>query len=491
MKTVTILFPNQLFEDTPALKNGRPVFLVEEYLFFLQYNFHKQKLAFHRATMRAYADFLKGRGFQVHYVECRDIRADVRKLIHSLGNEVREVHFVDPTDDWLGRRLKKGLEKNGIQGIEHPSHLFLNSREDLGKFFRSGKKSFLQAEFYRQQRIERSILVTGEKKPVGGKWSFDAENRKKYPVGEKGPEIDFPEKNSYWEEACLYVGERFPGNPGSLEDYYYPVDFKGAQRWFKQFLDKRFADFGQYEDAIVQEEMMLHHSLLTPLLNTGLLTPEVVVEAALKKYESGDIPINSMEGFIRQVIGWREFIRGVYESVGREERTTNFWNFTREMPRSFYDGTTGILPIDDTIRKVLKSGYCHHIERLMILGNFMLLCEIRPGAVYRWFMELFIDSYDWVMVPNVYGMSQFADGGLMATKPYLSGSNYIRKMSNYAGGKWQEVWDGLFWRFLHVHRDFFSTNPRLGMLLGTLDRMADSRRNALLETAEEFLGQLR
>jgi deoxyribodipyrimidine photolyase-related protein len=180
----------------------------------------------------------------------------------------------------------------------------------------------------------------------------------------------------------------------------------------------------------------------------------------------------------------------MYECTGVEARTKNFWGFDRKIPKSFYDGTTGIVPVDMAIKKVLKTGYCHHIERLMVLGNFMLLCEFDPDEVYRWFMELFIDAYDWVMVPNVYSMSQFADGGLMATKPYISGSNYLRKMGDYPKGDWQEIWDGLFWRFMHVHRDFFTGNPRLGMLVGSLDRMSSEKRNQHIQKAESYLNSL-
>ncbi|MGY8953273.1 MAG: FAD-binding domain-containing protein, partial [Flavobacteriales bacterium] len=176
-----------------------------------------------------------------------------------------------------------------------------------------------------------------------------------------------------------------------------------------------------------------------------------------------------------------------YESRGSEERTLNFWKFKKKIPASFYDGTTGIPPIDQTIKKVLRTGYCHHIERLMVLGNFMMLCEFDPDEVYRWFMELFIDAYDWVMVTNIYGMSQFADGGLMATKPYISGSNYLMKMSNYKKGEWQDVWDGLFWRFMHTHRDFFLSNPRLRMLIRMFDKMSIEKREKHIINAEAYL----
>ena len=202
------------------------------------------------------------------------------------------------------------------------------------------------------------------------------------------------------------------------------------------------------------------------------------------------IPLNSLEGFIRQIIGWREFMRGVYVTKGSEERVRNFWGFSRKIPKSFYDGTTGIFPVDETIKKVLETGYCHHIERLMVLGNFMLLCEFDPDEVYRWFMELFIDAYDWVMVPNVYGMSQFADGGLMSTKPYVSGSNYLMKMSDYPKGQWQEIWDALFWRFLDIHRAFFLKNPRLGMLVKTFDKWDESKKKSVHQLAENYIGSL-
>jgi deoxyribodipyrimidine photolyase-related protein len=200
--------------------------------------------------------------------------------------------------------------------------------------------------------------------------------------------------------------------------------------------------------------------------------------------------LNSQEGFIRQILGWREFIRAVYELKGNEERTKNYWNFHRKIPATFWQANTGIAPIDITVKKILETGYCHHIERLMVLGNFMLLCEFDPNEVYKWFMEMFIDAYDWVMVPNVYGMSQFADGGIMATKPYISGSNYLTKMSNFPKGEWQPIWDGLFWRFLHVHRDFFLQNPRLNMLIKSFDKMPATQQNQHINIAEQYLNKL-
>ena len=492
MSSVNLIFPHQLFEESPLAENGYPVYLVEEFLFFRQYLFHKQKIAFHRASMKYYQHCLQLKGVKVYYVDAHDDLADVRKLIKALGKKnVGTIHYMDPCDDWLGKRIQSGVDKAGIQSVKHASSLFLNTKEELNQFFKPGKKKFFQTEFYISQRKKRKILIDEKGAPLGGKWSFDAENRKKYPKSKTPPSIQYPRPDPFYKEAKNYVDRCFPQNPGELSDtQLYPTNFVTTQKWFQDFLHTRFEEFGPYEDAIIGEQSILNHSVLTPMLNVGLITPKQIIDTTIRFIEEYDIPLNSAEGFVRQIIGWREFIRGVYESKGAEERTKNFWGFTRKIPASFYDGTTGVDPVDTTIKKVLRTGYCHHIERLMVLGNFMLLCEFDPDEVYRWFMELFIDAYDWVMVPNVYGMSQFADGGLMATKPYISGSNYLVKMSDYKKGAWQSIWDALFWRFMHVHRVFFTKNPRLGMLVRSFDRMSEERRKLLIETADDYLKSL-
>ena len=492
MKAINLIFPNQLFEHSQLLENGFPIFLVEELLFFKHYNFHKQKIAFHRATMKHYEAFLISKNIEVDYIESSKDISDIRELIpylKSLG--ITNITYIDPVDNWLQKRIAKGCLDNSIEKNVYDSPLFLNTKEDLQPFFRNDKKKYHQTSFYTAQRNNRHILIDPDGKPTGGKWTFDAENRKKYPAKKTPPAIQFPDVDSFYKEALEYVDKNFSTNIGQLTtNGLYPTNFKTSKLWFQQFLEQRFLEFGTYEDAIVAENSILNHSVLTPMLNIGLITPAYVIEQSIAFAETNNIPINSLEGFVRQIIGWREFIRGMYESRGSDERTRNFWGFTKKIPKSFYDGTTGIYPIDQTIKKTLETGYCHHIERLMVLGNFMLLCEFDPDEVYRWFMELFIDSYDWVMVPNVYGMSQFADGGLMATKPYISGSNYLMKMSNYKKGEWQAVWDGLFWRFMDTHRSFFRQNPRLGMLVAMFDKMPQEKRHKHLENAELYLAQL-
>jgi deoxyribodipyrimidine photolyase-related protein len=489
MTAITLIFPHQLFRQHPALSKERSIYLVEEHLFFTQYNFHRQKIRFHRASMQFYRHWLQQQGYQVVYVEAREARSDVRVLIPSLSAAgAQHIAIADPSDAWLESRLWAATRSAGIPLQVHETPMFLNNRTEIAAYF-GHKKKYFQTDFYTQQRKSRGILLDDAQKPLGGKWTFDTENRLRYPKNKQAPAVHFPAPNPWYQEAGQYVQQHFGHNYGAAESaFVYPLSFQESEVWLEQFIRVRFDAFGEYEDAIVAAEGILHHSVLTPMLNVGLLTPQQILDAVLA--EADRIPLNSLEGFVRQLIGWREFIRGVYVSAGSRQRTTNYWGFRRKIPASFWTGTTGIEPIDITIRKVLQTGYCHHIERLMVLGNFMLLCEFDPDDVYRWFMELFIDAYDWVMVPNVYGMTQFADGGLLATKPYISGSNYLMKMSDYPKGAWQQTWDGLFWRFMHVHRDFFEQNPRLGMLVKTFDKMPAEKQASHLHAAEAWLASI-
>lgn len=484
---LNIIFPHQLFAESPLIDNGGEVVLIEEYLFFCQYPFHKQKIAFHRATMKSYAHDLQQKGLKVRYIASDEKAADIRAFLKEKGSKnADEINVIDPVDDWLGKRLRSGTGKGQLNVLESP--MFLNTNDELSDFFRADKKSFFQTTFYKQQRKRRKILLDDAGQPVGGKWTYDTENRKKYPKGKIPPVIRHPKANDFWQEAIVYTEKHFKSNPGQLsEDPIYPINHQEAEEWLAHFLEDRFHDFGVYEDAIVQKHTFLNHSVLSPLLNVGLLLPQFVLEKGLAFSEKEKVPVNSTEGFVRQIIGWREFMRGMYRAKGSFSRTKNFWNFDRKIPGCFYDGTTGIAPVDDAIQKVLETGYCHHIERLMVLGNFMLLCEFDPDEVYRWFMELFIDAYDWVMVPNVYGMSQFADGGTFATKPYIGGSNYIKKMSDYGKGDWQETWDGLFWRFIDRHQEFFKSNQRTSMLYHSYRRMSGEKRKQHLDNAEKFI----
>jgi deoxyribodipyrimidine photolyase-related protein len=484
MQETTLIYPHQLFENHPAIAKAREIHLIEDPLFFgndphWPTAMHRQKLMLHRASMKAYATELEADGHAVRYVECSE------QLV--LPGQTREIHLADPADDVLMRRVKRLADRHGARLVVHASPNFLSPPEFLAAHIASKKKPFM-AKFYEAQRKRMDVLLETDGTPVGGKWSFDTENRAKLPKAHVPPREPFTGPNDFTREAAEYVTRKFPENPGSLQHFRWPVTRRDAETWLDRFIDERLENFGLYEDAISTGHATIYHSAITPALNIGLLDPQDVIDRVMAR--SGTVPMNSLEGFIRQVIGWREFMHGIYRHRGTEIRNGNFWNFDRPLPRSFYDATTGIPPVDRVIRQLLDDGYCHHIERLMVLGNFMLLCRIRPDDVYRWFMEMFVDSYDWVMVPNVYGMSQFADGGTFTTKPYLSGSNYILKMSDEPKGPWCQIWDGLFWTFIGDHTPFFLRNPRLSMMARSWEKMTPEKQKAHRSAAEGFLAGL-
>ncbi|MEL6915375.1 MAG: cryptochrome/photolyase family protein [Pseudomonadota bacterium] len=493
MTTSLIIFPNQLFEDHPGLDHEpASVVLVEEPLFFgdpmYPAVFHKQKLWFHRATMARYKSLLEERGLDVSIARYMRETSMLSETITALGSDT--IVACDVVDHTLEKRLRAAARAAGARLEILPTPLFLNSYED-NAHYKSGKKSWFMADYYKAQRRRLDVLMDGAD-PVGGQWSFDEDNRKKVPAKMMDQIPALPSLNRAPEdlEARDSVVSDFADNYGRLDTLIYPTSHDEAAAWLDTFLTERFVLFGDYEDAIVMGETWLWHGVLTPMLNTGLLSPRQVLDATLDHAARHDIPLNSLEGFVRQIIGWREFMRATYEDLHVRMRTTNHWGHERKMPASFYDGTTGIDPIDDTIHRILETGYCHHIERLMVLGGFMFLCEIDPDEVYRWFMEMFIDSYDWVMVPNTYAMSQHADGGLITTKPYFSGSNYIKKMSNWKQGDWATTWDGLYWRFIWQHKDELGNNPRWAMMCRTAERMEAGKRDAHLAAAEAYLETL-
>lgn len=486
MGRAALIFPHQLFADHPALAGASRAVMVEEPLYFSRHRYHRQKLILHRATMQRFADDLRQRSVKVDYVEAPEL-SKTAALVDALERlRIRSVQYVDPCDDRLSTRLAAALEEHGIAAsvLDDPHFLTPSS---VVRDFPADKKRLFFTEFYIAQRKRLGLLLERDGKPVGGQWSFDPENRKKLPKGTRVPETLRPEEGDSVVEARRYVRTHFPGAIGSDETFGYPTDHSGAAAWLGQFVSERLATFGDYEDAISTTNDVLFHSVLTPMLNIGLLSPRQVVDATMAR--AGHVPLNSLEGFLRQVVGWREFVRLVYLAHGRGQRTRNFWGFTHDIPTAFYDGTTGVDPVDHVIRRVLRTGYCHHIERLMILGNFLLLCEVSPDSVYRWFMELFVDAYDWVMVPNVYGMSQYADGGLMTTKPYMSGSNYVIKMSDFKKGPWCAVWDALYWRFVDRHSDFFRRNPRTAVTVKMKDRLGDKLKEHR-RVADAFLARI-
>jgi deoxyribodipyrimidine photolyase-related protein len=498
-KDATLVFPHQLFADHPSLSKDWPVYLIEEPLFYGTDRqqplpqLHPYKPVLHRAALLAFQEKLEEDGYRVISLSLPAQAATTGDQLAKLPlASLERLHLAEVCDYLVRRRLERFAKRENLELVIAPSPNFLSPSDFLDSQFPEGKKPFM-ARFYKNQRQRLAILMSGDE-PEGGHYSFDEDNRQKLPEDHPVPDEPATKPNQFVTKAIAWSESRFGKSDLDLSAFPYPVTHHDAEAWLQTFLKERFPEFGPYEDAVSREHRILFHSVLTPMLNIGLLSPQGIVEQALAYAQKNDLPLNSLEGFVRQIIGWREFMKAMYDRHGVTMRTRNFWCFTRKMPAALYDGTTGIPPLDDTIRRVRETGYCHHIERLMVLGNFMLLCRIDPEEVYRWFMELFIDAYDWAMVPNVYGMSQFADGGIFTTKPYLSGSNYICKMSDYSktkeGQDWAPIWDGLYWTFIEDHLDVFANNHRLSMMAATCRKMAPEKKAQHRKNAEDFLAHL-
>jgi deoxyribodipyrimidine photolyase-related protein len=482
MSEATVIYPHQLFAEHPALQPGRRVYLIEEQLLLTYNPTHIQKLILHKLTLDAYQEYLIAAGYTVTrltLVEYKNTQAVFEKL---QAEGITVIHVADTTDTYL----EAALTNSSLERIWYESPLFLLSKEEAVDRYTASKQHM--ARFYKQLRIDKQILVTDNDEPTGGQWSFDEDNRKKIPKHTALPNDIAMISDKNIDAATSWAREldaEIYGEPGC----WLPTTHTEAEAYLQAFLQERFADFGTYEDALHTEGVRLWHSTLSPLLNIGLLTPQHVLDVALSYAKENEVPLNSLEGFVRQILGWREFIRASYERDGSTMRQQNFFTHTKKLLPSFWDGTTSLPPVDDVINKALLYGYNHHIERLMVVGNIMLLSQISPHEVYRWFMGMYVDAYDWVMVPNVYGMSQFADGGSFATKPYISGSNYIKKMSNYQTGDWEQLWTALYWNFISTHKEFFSTNHRLSMMPRLLEKMDEQKRTQHLKLAEDYLNK--
>jgi deoxyribodipyrimidine photolyase-related protein len=486
--TARIVFPHQLFVEHLDADPDTVMVLVEPDLFFRQFAFHTHKLVLHRSTMRAFGQRLRDAGFATEYVETSAGTATHDRLAEVLrGHGVDEVKVYDVVDDWLDRDLRRTCRSVGAALVVAETPGFLTSRDEVAAAFAGPGRPRMQ-HFYERQRRRLDLLMDGSS-PVGGRWSFDTENRKRLPKDVVVPEGPSSTRSDHVREAIDWVRQEFPDNPGDLTTYAWPTTHRQAERWLDRFLEDRFASFGPYEDAIAADEPWLFHSVISPMLNIGLLDPREVVRRAVDFAFEHDVELPSVEGFVRQVIGWREYMRASYVVHGRAMRTRNLLGLTRQLDQGWWEGTTGLEPVDTVVRRVLRHGWAHHIERLMVLGNAMLLLRMDPDEVYEWFMTLFVDAYDWVMVPNVYAMSQFAAGELVTTKPYVSGSNYLRKMSDFGGGEWTEAWDALYWQFVADHRAGFESNPRSRFAVRTYDRFSDERKEELAGVAGRWLAR--
>ena len=483
-----LILGNQLFSSKYLKEFNQHIFYMSEDLGLCTFQkHHKLKILLFLSAMRSYRDELKAKKFKVIYKDCyKDFQISYEKKLESIIKEkkIKEVSFFEIEDIFFEKRLKSFLNKKNINFNEIKTPMFLTSREEFKKYLKNNKKPFM-ANFYKINRTKLNILMNRDGTPVGGKWSFDEENRKKLPNDIKIPKISEIKETKDTANLKKFINSNFKDHPGNTDKFWFPTTRKDTNKWLDEFLKSRIKLFGDYEDAVTDRSNTVFHSALSPLINLGLITPEEIIEK-LRKIES-KVPINSLEGYIRQIIGWREFMRGIYQAYSFEMEKGNFFKQNRKMKKSWYEGTTGLPPLDYAIKNALNHGWSHHIERLMILSNIMNLCEIKPTFVYKWFMEMFVDSSDWVMVPNVYGMGLFSDGGIFATKPYICGSSYILKMMDFKKGDWCNIMDGLYWRFINRNRNFFLKNPRLSVMVKIFDKMKIDRKKLILSAAEQFI----
>ena len=486
-----VILGNQLFDPKYLKDQGcSEVFMAEDFGLCTYVKHHKLKIYLFLTAMREYRDELNEKEIKVNYfdLESRKDKKDYFNLLIDFlkKRKIHKIQIFELEDKPFEKKFLKRLIENSIDVEIIKSPMFIFER---GKFneMAKGKKVYRMASFYQKARRDLNILMDKNDQPVGGKWSFDEENRKKIPKDTLIPSLPVFKDSIHKEDVIKVINKNFHNHPGELTNLWFPVTRKDAKKQLDEFIKNRFLNFGIYEDAMLEGENFLFHSCISSLLNIGLLTPSYVIERSIKLADKYSIPINSLEGFIRQIIGWREFIRGIYQEKGDFQIKQNYWNHKNKLTDAWYEGETGIIPLDDAIKTTIKDGYVHHIPRLMVISNIMNLCEIHPDEIYKWFMEMYIDSSDWVMVPNVYGMATYADGGLMSTKPYTCGSNYILKMSNYKKGEWCDTLDGLYWRFTEKNRDFYESNPRLSLLTRSLDKMDPERKKKIFGDAEKFI----
>lgn len=435
-----ILFPTQLFEleYIPKVHQDKKFYLIEHDRFYGEIdnmNFNKKKILLHKASCLAYVDYAKKK-LDISYV---------KKYPKEVKKE-EEIFMFDVVDKVIESEVIKFYKKLNIKVniLETPN--FMTSKVDLQKFYDKHKTKFIHSAFYNYQIKLHKIKHI--------KKSYDVENRNAIPKNIKPPELLKEYTNKYIKQAIKFVEKEYKNNYGNTDNFYIPITHKDAKKHFNNFLKSKAKHFAEYQDAIIPEEPFLYHSVISACINIGLLQPSYIIEKITEYYEDKKISIKDYEAFVRQVIGWREYQRLIYIHLEDKLKSKNYFGNKRKLTKQWYDGTTGIVPVDDAIKIAFEYGYLHHIVRLMVMCNFMNLCGIRPDEAYKWFMEFSTDSYEWVMVGNVYGMGMWSDGGLTMRKPYFSSHNYIQNMSGnrYEGGDWENIWHSLYYNFLIKHK---------------------------------------
>lgn len=463
---------------------------------------HKKKIAFIFSAMRHFAAALQDKAYSVEYTRLKDAN-NSGSFVGELDRAVRGYSpakvIVTHPGEW---RVKKALtdwaDESGTELEMRGDDRFVATLEEFNAWA-EGRKSLRMEYFYRDMRRKTGLLMEGDA-PAGGKWNYDSENRKPAEGNMFMPAPRQFETDAITADVLSLVGDAFEGNFGDLEPFWFAVTHEQAEEALEHFVATALTDFGTYQDAMLVGERFLYHSVISLYINVGLLDPLHVCKRVEAEHHAGAAPLNAVEGFIRQIIGWREYVRGIYwrEMPGYGEK--NFFNADRALPDFYWTGDTDLLCLKEAITQTKEEAYAHHIQRLMVTGNFALLIGADPHAVHEWYLAVYADAFEWVEMPNTIGMSQFADGGLLGSKPYISGGNYINKMSNYCASCHYDVkqktgpdacpFNSLYWHFLDRHQDQIGNNGRLMNVYRTWGRMADDKREEYLAAADAFLTKL-
>ena len=501
---LVVVFGDQLDADSPAFDdfdNGRDlVWMAESHGEASHVWSNKNRIAFFFSAMRHFREELRRKGRPVAYHELGKEKANLISLLRAWleSNPVEKIVAVHP-GEW--RIL------HGLRTLCGELDLELDLREDShfidtpGGFreWAEGRKSIRLEYYYRELRKRHGILMTNEGKPAGGEWNYDKENRDAF--GRDGPPPDKPEPPRFkpdklTQEVISLVEKRFPDHPGDLGGFAWPVERKDALKALHSFIRERLPRFGDYQDAMWTGEPFLYHSLLSSSLNVKLLNPREVIAAAVEAHAEGTAPLNAVEGFVRQILGWREYVRGIYWWKMPGYEANNFLEAREPLPEFYWTGDTPFACLSDAIGQTLQSGYAHHIQRLMVTGLYGLLLGVDPKAMHEWYLAVYLDAVEWVELPNTLGMSQFGDGGLMASKPYAATGKYIQRMSNYcekcpanpaeSTGSAACPFTTLYWDFLYRNRERLSGNQRMSLQLRNLDRLSGGRIGAIRKRAGEL-----
>ena len=504
MPALRIILGDQLSKEISSLSGINAeediVLICEVFAEATYVKHHKKKIVFLFSAMRHFAEELRvEKNYQVEYLKLNDpepMQSFTQAVEKTLAkHKIDEIIVTSPGEYRVLTEINIWQDLFGIPVDIREDARFLCNQVEF-KNWSKDRKNLRMEYFYREMRKKYSILMDGDQ-PIGGKWNFDLENRKP-----PNPNFDIPETFSSEPDAVTLdvmqlVEDKFSDHMGVLSDFHFAINAAQAKIALKQFIDERLKYFGDFQDAMIQGKPWMYHSHVGLYLNCGLLSPLECIQAAEQAYHDSHAPLNAVEGFIRQILGWREFVRGIYWNEMPDYASLNFFEAERDLPAFYWDADTKMNCMHQSVKETSQNAYAHHIQRLMVLGNFALLTGIDPVQVNAWFLSVYADAFEWVELPNVSGMALFADGGYLASKPYAAGGGYINKMSNYCKSCSYSVtkksgpdacpFNYLYWDFLERNRNKLGNNHRIGMMYKVYDRMSEEKKEMIKGDSNEFL----